>query len=223
MSKLYVPEIGDEIKLSKEWKFNIYNEYRNEALLTHLSLNNQKIERGGSTEIIIPKDSILKIDRIYIRKGSSDFSSITFYVKYPGSKNKYRFWAKLSDCNNIEFEHFNSFNYANKKLWYNCINFKIGDFYSIYADNKEDKIVRDSEIYLIKATDREKLYDVEIEIGLRFERQENRIFGMLRSVHYHAYIKSLNYKVLNLDKSLVGNWTTITKLKTQIKKLVNGN
>lgn len=67
--------------------------------------------------VTIPKGTVLSIDRIYIRKGSSDFSSLTFYAKglgnisvkssrRPNAKNKkaLRFWAKLDDCNNIKFE-----------------------------------------------------------------------------------------------------------------------
>ena len=65
--------------------------------------------------VTLPKGTILKVDRIYIRKGKSDFSSITFYaniqetvttVKWRSTiskkKKSLRFWAKLSDCNNIE-------------------------------------------------------------------------------------------------------------------------
>jgi len=71
--------------------------------------------------VTIPKGKRLKIDRIYIRKGASDYSSITFYAKDLGeimSANKYswskskprklkalRFWAKLTDCNRIQFEN----------------------------------------------------------------------------------------------------------------------
>lgn len=45
----------------------------------------------------IPKDSILSVDRIYIRKGSRSFDSVTFRW------NKNRFWVKLDDANKIEF------------------------------------------------------------------------------------------------------------------------
>ena len=57
--------------------------------------------------IILPESTILSIDRIYIRKGASDYSSISFYLKsHPTmiTKKKPRFWAKLEDCNNIMFE-----------------------------------------------------------------------------------------------------------------------
>lgn len=71
-------------------------------------------------QITLQKGTLLKVDRIYVRKGSSDFSSITFYAKglgeimvYTGwawhnqklkKKKSLRFWAKLVDCNTIEFE-----------------------------------------------------------------------------------------------------------------------
>lgn len=57
--------------------------------------------------ITIPRDSILTLDRIFIRKGMDDWSSLTFYLKHHPDiqfKKKPRFWAKLYDCNNIEFE-----------------------------------------------------------------------------------------------------------------------
>lgn len=72
--------------------------------------------------IMVPKGTILKVDRIYIRKGAQEYSSITFISQNspnvllkPKSKltslekKKYpkfstpRFFAKLKDVNNIEF------------------------------------------------------------------------------------------------------------------------
>ena len=72
-------------------------------------------------KITLPAGTILSIDRIYIRKGASDYSSITFFAKNlgtilvkdrwtkhrltkPKNKKALRFWAKLNDCNNIVFE-----------------------------------------------------------------------------------------------------------------------
>ena len=189
--QLYVPEIGDEIRLTNDWTFELHAEYRNEQLAAlfgyyiqmSLLVNESivpkirpvdyKIDypdlkdprfrklfvgidheaydkacddarnscpeyvkyRADSTEwyanikkygtptisVTLPAGTILKIDRIYIRKGSSDFSSITFYAKGLGevmvSSNRWtvnslkttkrkaqRFWAKLADCNQIQFE-----------------------------------------------------------------------------------------------------------------------
>lgn len=44
----------------------------------------------------------LRVDRIYIRKGNKDYSSISFWIKNGPYKGA-RFWAKLSDVNQIEF------------------------------------------------------------------------------------------------------------------------
>jgi len=68
--------------------------------------------------VTIPVGTILKVDRIYIRKGAKDYSSITFFANMPAveslrtknykktkkeKKKAVRFWAKLSVCNEIEF------------------------------------------------------------------------------------------------------------------------
>lgn len=165
--KLYIPGIGDTIKLTKPWKFKLYPEYRNIALgkyyklliakqkwaktpeefqqivdLPHPTVDRKYFYPDGDTsryadfnikayteavktanevykaelskigndyiEITFPINTILKIDRVYIRKGFSAYSSITFYIKNLESEKKkpkaYRFWVKLSDCNEIEFE-----------------------------------------------------------------------------------------------------------------------
>lgn len=62
-------------------------------------------------EAVLPAGTELQLDRVYIRKGSKDFSSLTFYiVQTPlpilaGTlKSGRRFWAKLPDCNRMEVE-----------------------------------------------------------------------------------------------------------------------
>jgi uncharacterized protein YueI len=187
--KLYVPEIGDHIRLINDWTFTLNAERRNETLAEMFGyrkygwngwiyrskieeepernyvINYPKEEDFGSRGIFgkrwsyderqaaykkaelesesyqaylkvhdewkkradalvtneltitLPAGTVLAVDRIYIRKGSSDFSSITFYAKGLGEseiKNRWsgkttkwkaqRFWAKLTDCNQIEFE-----------------------------------------------------------------------------------------------------------------------
>ena len=192
----YVPEIGDEIILSKDWNFNLFPERRNVDLAAYFG--HYLFSSGGISGWIDPKEipllrepdykidypklsdftrndilgrerfddvafniarhkaeqenpefvkyrednkewrelcakswkpvlsctlpagTLLKIDRIYIRKGGSDYSSITFYAKnlestviivqkWSGDHTKkkkasLRFWAKLLDCNQIVFE-----------------------------------------------------------------------------------------------------------------------
>lgn len=177
MKELFIPEIGTELVLAKDWKFELYAESRNKNLLEYYGaylnpgyrtiifekdlpnfkleydvdfpcnaedyysrnfvgkrcfnreayykakewyINNNPINIEYNREVkiwhekrklapqydsipaLLKKGSTLKVDRIYIRKGASDFSSISFYVTL-GSK-KYRFWAKLDDCNKIVFK-----------------------------------------------------------------------------------------------------------------------
>jgi hypothetical protein len=61
---------------------------------------------GVRNDVTLPKDTILKVDRIYIRQGSEDFDSVTFRISDCPNKDliKKRFWVKLDDANKLEFE-----------------------------------------------------------------------------------------------------------------------
>ena len=179
--KLYIPEIGDKLKLAEDWHFKLHAERRNVDLgalfgyyymygsdwvnenilpqmrpqdfevrypdrsleLSHSEYNaeckrteeacpeynkywdeykthhDKSRSIGKSTiDVVIPAGTVLKVDRIYIRKGALDYSSVTFYATGLGTvvvtpsyswekkkkKSSLRFWAKLCDCNNIVFE-----------------------------------------------------------------------------------------------------------------------
>lgn len=186
--KLYVPEIGDHLRLAEDWEFNLHGEERNqdlgeffgyylksyndewveEAILPRMRPTDYEVKyplendlRGVSYDrrqalykeaeancpeyvkywddykkwkeeadkiskkeirVSLPAGTILAVDRIYIRKGISEFSSITFYAKglgevirqgsrwnrdaKPKKKKSLRFWAKLEDCNRINFEKY---------------------------------------------------------------------------------------------------------------------
>ena len=157
--KMYIPEIGDKIKLTSDWTFRLFDEGRNTALFKLLDIKQpgyqflqrvvdgkeffselvdnqhrwaapdgevilhpldlysirQKQYRGTPQDFIFVADrgtpvtlkagQALSIDRVYIRRGASDFSSITFnYLGAPKGSGRVRFWAKLADVNMIEFE-----------------------------------------------------------------------------------------------------------------------
>lgn len=56
--------------------------------------------------VTLPVGTELTIDRIYIRKGMNDFSSLTFNINHlPNLKKKgrLRFFASLEDVNNINY------------------------------------------------------------------------------------------------------------------------
>jgi len=59
------------------------------------------------TDATLPKGSILTVDRIYIRKGIKEYSSVTFYVRnagLPKTGKQHRFWVKLADVNTMVVE-----------------------------------------------------------------------------------------------------------------------
>lgn len=113
--KLYIPGIGDIIKLTKEWTFEIEEERRNYIFLTKFFPEKKdEFERYPIFNkrhiclISLPPETELKIDRLYIRNGLSGFNSVTFkIVEVPielSHLKKKRFWAGLKFVNQIEFE-----------------------------------------------------------------------------------------------------------------------
>lgn len=153
--QLFIPELGTQLKLTRNWKVNILNEDRNYSLLDafaggsyqlmrktdriqyslcgwqktepmpesewgrhnywrnygmnyaealafyqknrHLLENKPKY--GTTTEITLPKGTILEVDRVYIRQGNARCSSVTFKIRQ--NKKVLRFWAKLEEVNQI--------------------------------------------------------------------------------------------------------------------------
>lgn len=141
--KLYIPGLGDEIQLIADWTFDLHDEGRNESLMVYMKDYRLELAYGDRNRTIppvpttIPAGTVLKIDRIYIRKGSEEFNSVSFFWKGAANlakvqmkefrdteyfgfgkpsistsrmrqvrtpKQPIRFWAKLDDVNNIEFE-----------------------------------------------------------------------------------------------------------------------
>ena len=61
-----------------------------------------------SLTVTLPAGTVLTVDRIYIRRGVSEYSSLTFNListTHPALnvRGRKRFWAKLEDVNRIEF------------------------------------------------------------------------------------------------------------------------
>lgn len=137
--RLFIPDIGTAFQLTEDWAFNLHSEDRNLALSSAAGfrLYNEKgnrktkeefakfgweqtHERGYYTDyrkqVVLPMGSILTVDRIYIRRGAAEFSSISFNLNRKSvdagfskfarilneDKGRCRFWAKLEDCNRIE-------------------------------------------------------------------------------------------------------------------------
>lgn len=99
--KLFIPALGTVVKLSQPWTFILHHECRNLELFG-LDYHLRRMEI-----VTIPAGAELKIERIFIRKGSSEYNSVTFFWQkqsIPAAKKGIRFWAKLDCVNKIEFE-----------------------------------------------------------------------------------------------------------------------
>lgn len=118
MTKLFIPPLGTKIKLTKDWYFNLHIcEHRNTKLAKDLNLKPKNLVdwreyMNQAKGIIMPAGTVLSVDRIYIKQGQESFDSVSFKIlesphpllKSVKGKNKGRFWAKLSDVNEIECE-----------------------------------------------------------------------------------------------------------------------
>lgn len=118
--KMLIPSIGDKIVLTSDWEFACFEEYRNIKFIKKFKPsavirdNYWRRDSMQSFSITLPVGTVLRVDRIYIRSGKKEWDSITFSVcKHPHfteMKRKIvadgRFWAKLEDVNEIEFESY---------------------------------------------------------------------------------------------------------------------
>ncbi len=65
---------------------------------------NRRLAEAARDEVLavpvtVPDGTLLTIDRVYVKKGLSEFNSVTFWALLPGEKKKLRFWCKLDDVN----------------------------------------------------------------------------------------------------------------------------
>lgn len=137
--RMYVPDVGDELTLAADWTFTLHQEYRNNDVIEALGLKDDAYykrleERAASSDwhvrqaadrflssltwrVTLPRGTVLRVDRLYVRKGASDYSSLSFYVEKTSlaaltpakkgggfKKGRRRFWAKLGDVNEMRIE-----------------------------------------------------------------------------------------------------------------------
>ena len=163
--QLFIPDIGTLVKLEQDWTFTLYDEYRNQSLF-------EKLNKKRENQIVeLPKGLVLKIDRIYVRKGLSQYSSITFRIPKPKNKkekedmplngdfNGVLFWVKLHEVNGTEFSIVNK-NKETKEL-----------FESFYSNLEKDTHY----ITELKAYCFSELKKVFPEIKIKFVRGTNLI------------------------------------------------
>jgi hypothetical protein len=110
--KLNIPTVGTRLRLLEDWEFTIQNERRNRRFWESYfgkPCPSDYVYSGGAKiwlQASLPKGTILKVDRIYIRQGMPLFDSITFNLTNTATtfNTKGRFWVKLADANKIEAE-----------------------------------------------------------------------------------------------------------------------
>ena len=118
---MYIPRLGDKIRLSNDWHFMLHQERRNISLLKAFGLADVTQNgyscpyyRQPPTEVRLCEGTVLTIDRIYVKRGGQEYASVTFRLpkalcttpeinNYTG---QVRFWAKLDDVNKITFERY---------------------------------------------------------------------------------------------------------------------
>ena len=116
--RLVVPWIGAQFRLAEPWTFTLFYERRNSEMWRTLTPDQAQPDwRSSSTmEVTLPVNTLLSVDRIYIRRGAVAYDSLTFWLKEtthpnfvipPTGRQKKprfrgcRFWAKLPDVNRI--------------------------------------------------------------------------------------------------------------------------
>lgn len=134
MSHLFIPAIGDRLTLTSPWDFKLYLEHRNIAFAEsegHTLPPNSRWNvyvpgtnyQLATVDHVLQPGTVLECDRIYIKTNSKSaataedsYDSITWKVvignKAPRNK---RFWVKLSDCHNLEFDEMSVSKYRDRK------------------------------------------------------------------------------------------------------------
>lgn len=125
MPKIFIPVLKQKLKLEQDWTFPLYEEHRNETLWYAFGLTGSKPggfcaywANNNKKSVTLPRDTILQVDRLYIKNGLNDYDSVTFKVlncplpqfntsEMSRRKMKARFWAKLNDVQGLEVELIN--------------------------------------------------------------------------------------------------------------------
>jgi hypothetical protein len=204
--KLYIPEIGDQLELEKEWSFTLHNEYRNSSLFKKMKYPKKDVT------MTFPKGTILQVDRIYIRKGASDYSSLTFYVKSGHCKGA-RFWTKLNDCNTMECTQLS----IESKL---IIKFQFMQDHTMLflsSISKNETIVNTRKVICNGV-----VLTTSSNIKIAVKQINHSLISILPSKNWGTekqyYIDSVEYKLQTESGELIGSWKTLSSLKTNIKK-----
>jgi hypothetical protein len=120
MAKLFIPACGDRITVSQPWDINLILERRNLNYAEEIGVPLNQYKNTGwayggpldSVPVTIEPGTVLECDRVYIktiskRAATADdsYDSVTWKVVVNGkASQKQRFWVKLSECANLEYD-----------------------------------------------------------------------------------------------------------------------
>jgi len=100
---LWIPDIGDQLRLTEDWEFPLFRERRNDTMMARVNPMIPPAPYSICEESIgccLPAGTVLQVDRVYIRSGRQKaWSSITFYVKFhPGDKDRPKYKKQYLYC-----------------------------------------------------------------------------------------------------------------------------
>ncbi|AKF13279.1 hypothetical protein PHIN3_12 [Sinorhizobium phage phiN3] len=132
--KFLIPDVGFKLKLTEDFTAKVLNEGRNYGVIMNYpssrKLHDDTYDKAAKErtswdewkkfqfDITFPKDTVLTVARVYIRKGAKDFSSVTFNIsetplkcltlkKQGGTWESYgarQFWLNLDQVHLMEFD-----------------------------------------------------------------------------------------------------------------------
>lgn len=124
LMKVFVNPDSEAMKTDDRWRWGGFapEDFNgtNVEVGTDRAMSDEELDRAYSSfkatnsedahwiRVALPKDTVLTVDRIYIRRGGEAFDSVSFRIpknkKLPPELGKFggvRFWVKLNDANNI--------------------------------------------------------------------------------------------------------------------------
>jgi hypothetical protein len=210
--KMFIPIIGDKIELTKTIKVELKNLSQNTTFLKKYDELFSKVKQINKKthNIELKKGTILTIDRVYIRKGSSaEYNSITFRIANDKNLPNGRFFLPISVVNTFEINKIDTIKKNELKL-----------YEKVDIEYKKDKSLE--HLNIINEIKKKSVYNFDININImkvldlyinETEGFTRKYLNMdLREVYPRA-IEKLKITTQNLSKE------TSTNAKNSIEML----
>lgn len=220
--KVFIPQVGDKVVLTENWTCKVPSEHRNASIFEAFGIARSSNVEDTAITITIPKGTVLKFDRFYIRKPASNFDSVTFVVVDSPLEDikKARFWVKLSEANKIECEHY-ELGIENAKTYKEVFEFyanKLG-FDTIFNLNVEEsnailqEVMRHYPTYTISAV-------------VPQEKLEKYVNNLKNIYTYHTHNNGAPLQEMELTIDIVPvakEWLVFTHQHEQLDNMINSH